>query len=137
MPHPGTLFILLFFGLAPGVAVLLVGRSVRRGLHEIQSRGRIIVAAGTALFVWTAATYYMFAVTFATAWGVAHMRPQREGLFPEGWFIYAFLAAYAALGVALVMVVGSIPLTQRSQRSRVSLFAPRRSLREICYRFLS
>ena len=60
MLHPGTLFILLFFGLAPGVAVLLLVRSVRRGLNEIQSRGRIVVAGGTALVGWAAATYYMF-----------------------------------------------------------------------------
>ena len=109
MPQPGTLFILLFFGLAPGVAVLLLGRSVRRGLHEIQNRGRIIVAAGTALFVWAAATYYVLAVTFAAGWGVAHMRPMPEGMFPEGWVVYAVLVAYAALGVVLLIAVGRIP----------------------------
>jgi hypothetical protein len=112
MPHPGTTFILLFLGLAAGVAVLLFARGVRRGLHEIASRGRIIAAAGAALFFWTAATYYMFAVTFATAWGVAHMRPVREGMFPEGWVIYTFLLAYAALGVALVIALGRIPRTR-------------------------
>jgi hypothetical protein len=109
MPHPGTLFIMLFFGLAPGVAVLLLGRSVRRALHEIQNRARIIVTAGAALFVWAAATYYMLVVTFAAAWGIAHMKPVPKGMFPEGWVIYAALVAYAAVGVALLIAVGRIP----------------------------
>ncbi len=109
MLHPGTLFILLFEGLAPGIAALILWRGVRRGFYEAHSRGRVFVAGGTALAVWAAATYYMSFATFVTAMGVAHMRPVPEGMFPEGWFIYAFLAAYAALGVALLIAVGRMP----------------------------
>ena len=109
MLHPGTVFILLFLGLGPGVTGLLLWRSVRRGLREVQSRGRILVTAGTALVVWAVATYYMFYVTFVTAWGVAHMRPVPTGMFPEGGMIYAFLVAYTTLGAALVILIGKAP----------------------------
>jgi len=84
-------------------------RSVRRGVREFQSRGRILVAAGTALAVWAASTYYMFAATFVTAWGVAHMRPVPAGMFPEGWMIYGLLAAHTMLGATLVFIVGKMP----------------------------
>jgi hypothetical protein len=109
MMHRGTLFIALFFGLAPGVTILLLWRGVHRGIREVQSRGRILVVAGTALAVWSAATYYMFAATFATAWSVAHMRPVPAGMFPEGWMIYGLLAAYTMLGGTLRSIVGKMP----------------------------
>ena len=109
MLHHGTLFILLFFALAPGVTILLLWRSVRRSVREIQSRSKILVAGATALAVWAAATYYMFAAAFVTAWGVAHMRPSPTGMFPEGWMIYGLLAAYTLLGVTLVFIVDEIP----------------------------
>jgi small-conductance mechanosensitive channel len=109
MLHRGTLFVLLFFGLFPGVSILLLWRSVRRGVRQVESRGRILVAAGIALAVWAAATYYMFAATFVTAWGVAHMGPVPSGMFPEGWIIYGLLAAYAILGATLVFIVGKMP----------------------------
>jgi len=109
MLHRGTLFILLFFALASGVTVLLLWRSVHRAVREVQSRGGILVAAGTALAVWGAATYYMFAATFVTGWGVAHMRPVPAGIFPEGWIIYGLLGAYTMLGATLVFIVGKLP----------------------------
>ena len=109
MLHRGTLFIFLFFGIAPGVTVLVLGRSVRRGLREIRSRARILVAAAGTLAAWAAATYYMFAATFATAWGVAHMRPAPAGMFPEGWMIYGLLGVYSMLGATLVFIVGRVP----------------------------
>jgi hypothetical protein len=114
MLHRGTLFILVFFGLAPGVTILLLWRSVRRGIREVHSRGRILVAAGTALAVWAAATYYMFAATFVTAWGLAHMRPVPAGMFPEGWMIYGLLAAYTMLGATLVFIVGKTTPRKRA-----------------------
>ena|SRR5438093_12370793 len=110
MLHPGTLFVVLFFGMASGVSGLLLWRSVRRGLREAESRGGILVAAGTTFAVWTAATYYMFDLTFVTAWGVAHMRPvPTDGIFPEGGIIYGFLAAYMMLGAALVVLIAKLP----------------------------
>lgn len=109
MLHRGTLFILLFFGLAAGVTIVLLWRSVRRGAREVQSRGGILVAAGTALPLWAAAIYYMFAATFVAAWGVAHTRPVPAGMFPEGWTIYGFLAADTMLGATLVFIVGKMP----------------------------
>ena len=109
MLHQGTLFIWLFLGLAPGVTILLLWRSVRRGVREFQSRGRILVAGGTALAVWAAATYCMFFAAFVTAWGVAHLQPFPAGMFPEDGIIYGLLAAYTMLGAALVFIVGKMP----------------------------
>jgi len=50
---------------------------------------RTVVVAGERLHVY---------VTFVMAWGVAHNRPFPDVLFPEGWFIYTWLAVYAATG---------------------------------------
>jgi hypothetical protein len=51
----------------------------------------------------------MFAMAFGTAWGVGHMRPIPKGMFPEGWSIYGFLAAYTMLGATLSIGVSKIP----------------------------
>jgi hypothetical protein len=109
MLHPGTLFVWLFFGLAPGVTVLLLVRSIGRAVREMSNRVTILLAAGAVLGVWAAATYYMFLVAFATAWGVAHLRPIPPGMFPEGWEIYGWLTAYTILGIALDFIVGTVP----------------------------
>jgi hypothetical protein len=95
--------------LAPGITLILLWLGVRRVLRESGKRARIFAVAAAALGLWAAATYLMFAVTFATAWGVAHMRPIPNGMFPEGWPIYAFLAAYTMLGAILGIAVRKIP----------------------------
>jgi len=98
--HRGTLFIWLFLGLSPGVAVLLPLESVRRVLREPQRRWRIIAVSAAALGLWALATRVMFEVAFFAAWGLAHMRPFPDDMFPEGWPIYAWLAAYTIFGAA-------------------------------------
>jgi hypothetical protein len=107
--HRGTLFLWLFVVLAPGVTLLLLGLGVRRVLRESVSRRRILAAVSGALGLWAAATYFMFHVVFATAWGVAHMRPFPGGIFPEGWPIYGFLAAYTTLAAILGIAVRKLP----------------------------
>src|SRR5438132_6879912 len=98
--HRGALFILLFFLIAPGIAVGLLWRGVGRAIRERKSRLKIRGVAATALALWALVSDYVFWVTFVMAWGVAHMRSFPNTLFPEGWPIYAWLAAYAALGSA-------------------------------------
>ena len=114
MPH-GIVFILLFFIIATGVAVLLVVRILRRALIQRLRVWSIVAMGVAALAVWAGASYPMFLVTFGTAWGVAHLQPAQTGLFPEGWTIYAFLLAYVALGAILFSLVGRLP--QRSMPS--------------------
>jgi len=58
---------------------------------------RTVVVAGERLHVY---------VTFVMAWGVAHNRPFPDVLFPEGWFIYTWLAVYAATGWGLIDALG-------------------------------
>lgn len=106
--HRGTLFLWLFVVLAPGVTLLLLGLGVRRVLRESVCRRRILAAVSGTLGLWAAATYFMFHAVFATAWGVAHMRPFPSGIFPEGWPIYGFLAAYTALAAILGIAVRKI-----------------------------
>jgi len=107
--HRGALFVFLFFVIAPGVAVGLLWRGVRRGTRESKGRWKILGLAATALALWTLLSDYMFNVTFVMAWDVAHMRPSSAIRFPEGWPIYAWLAAYAALGWALIVALGRVP----------------------------
>ena len=78
----------------------------------------ILVAAAATIAVWAAATYYMFAATSVTAWGVAHMRPVPAGMFPEGWVIYGLLAAYLMLGIALVFIVAKMPRNRAEANTR-------------------
>ena len=108
----GTFFIWPFIGIAPSVALLLLWRGIRRALRETSRRGRIALAAIAALALWMAASNFMGLMIFETAWGLAHTRPFPDGLFPEGWPIYACLAAYAASGAVLVWIVGKLPPTQ-------------------------
>jgi hypothetical protein len=105
----GTLFIYVFLGLAPGIALLLAWRSVRRAVREPRLKWTVLVVGAAALALWTAATYLMGLVAFGTAWGLAHTRPFPAGLFPEGWPIYGFLAAYAGVGVFLALALGRLP----------------------------
>jgi hypothetical protein len=107
------MIILLYFGLAMGIAVLLLSRGVGRGYSERQNRVEIVLVGGTALVVWAAASYYMFWITFGRAVGTAHLRQAPESMFPEGWLAYADLALYAGVGVALLMIVGRVPGRQR------------------------
>ena len=107
--HRGTLFIQLFFGLAPGVTLFLLWRGVSRAFREPQSRGRILLSAATALALWGVVTYFMGLLAFGTAWGLAHTRPFPDGLFPEGWAIYGWLGGYASFGAMLVVALGKLP----------------------------
>ena len=52
MPE-GTLFIYVFLGLAPGIALLLAWRSVRRALREPRLKWTILVVGTAALGLWT------------------------------------------------------------------------------------
>jgi len=50
--HRGTLFVLVFFVLAPGVAACLLWRGVRRAIREPKSRWKIFGVAAMAFAVW-------------------------------------------------------------------------------------
>ncbi len=65
--------------------------------------------------LWVVASDFMLDIIFDTAWGLAHMRPFPRGVFPEGWAVYAFLAAYSALGATMVWTVGTLPRKQASR----------------------
>src|SRR6188508_1590720 len=106
--HSGILFIWLFLGLAPGVALLLLSRSARLAMKGAKRRGKILLVAAAVLAVWAGASYIMSELTFATAWGIAHTRPLPAEMFPEGSTIYGFLAAYSLLGAALFMALGRV-----------------------------
>jgi hypothetical protein len=106
--QPGTLFIWLFFGLAPLFALLLLWRIGGRFVREPRHRVTVIVWGAVGLALWSGATYAMLFLAFATAYGLAHTEPLPGGPFPEGWLIYAFLAAYAAFGTGLLVAAGKI-----------------------------
>ena len=108
----GTLFIWLFIGIAPSVAFLLLWRGIKRARREALRRGKIALVTLTVLALWLAASTFFFSLAFEVAWGLAHTRPFPEGLFPEGWPIYAFLAAYAASGAVLIWILGKLPPKQ-------------------------
>jgi hypothetical protein len=55
------------------------------------------------------ASNFMLDIAFDTAWELVHTRPFPPGLFPEGWPVYAWLAAYSGLGAMLVWVVRKFP----------------------------
>ena len=69
-----------------------------------------------AFAVWAWAGHIMLEMIFAAAWGLAHTRPFPGGLFPEGWPIYGYLAAYALLGATLIWAVGVVPPKQTPRR---------------------
>ena len=108
----GTLFVLLFFSVAPGVALLLLWRGARRALREARVRRRIIVVTLTTLALWAFASNVMLEVVFESAWQLAHTRPFPDGLFPEGWTVYGCLAAYALVGAMLVWGLSRVPPRQ-------------------------
>ena len=110
----GTFFIWLFIGIAPSVALLLLWRGIRRALRETPRRGKIALVTLAVLALWIAASTFFFSLAFEVAWGLAHTRPFPDGLFPEGWPIYGFLAAYSALGAALVWILRRIPANRRT-----------------------
>src|SRR5436190_23974564 len=116
--HRGSLFILLYFIIAPSVAVGLLWRGVRRAIREPNSRWKILGDAAMALGLWWLGSYCMFAVTFVTTWDVAHTRPFPDVLFPEGWLIYAWLAVYAAVGRGLIVALGRVPPARESNGSQ-------------------
>jgi hypothetical protein len=107
--HEGTLFIYVYFGLAPGIALLLAWRSVRRALHEPRLKWTIFVVGTAALGLWALVSYVMFFAAFGVAWSLGHRRPLPDGFFPEGWPIYGALAAYAAVGAALRVALARFP----------------------------
>jgi hypothetical protein len=107
--HKGTLFSWLFFVLAPVFGMLVSIRCVRRAIHEPQRRWPIVAAGLTALGMWGLASDVVLSVVFDTAWSVAHQRPLPSGWFPEGWLVYALLAAYTALGAGLVAGLARVP----------------------------
>jgi hypothetical protein len=112
--HEGTLFIHLYLWLAPGIALLLAWRSVRRAVREPRLRRTILVVAAAALALWGGATFLMELAVFGMAWSLAHTRPLPPGFFPEGWPIYGALAAYAAAGVSLALALAWLPRRKAS-----------------------
>jgi hypothetical protein len=81
----GPLFALLFFVIAPGVALLLMWRGIIRAFRDAHRRRRIIALTLAALALWVVASDFMLDIIFETAWGLAHTRPFPAGVFPEGW----------------------------------------------------
>jgi hypothetical protein len=102
----GTLFIYVFLGLAPGIALLLAWRSVRRALREPRLKWTVLVVGTAALALWTVATHLVGLVAFGTAWDLVHTQPFPVGFFPEGWPIYGFLGVYAGVEVSLALALG-------------------------------
>ena len=111
----GTLFALLFFTIAPGVALLLLWRGATRAFREAHRRRRIVVVTLAAVALWALASDLMLEVVFDSAWQLAHTRPFPNGLFPEGWSIYGYLAAYALFGAMLVWGLGMVSPRQTTQ----------------------
>ena len=108
----GTLFTLLFFTIAPGIALLLLWRGVTRGFREGHRRRRIVVVTLAAVALWALASDLMLEMVFDSAWQLAHTRSFPNGLFPEGWPIYGYLAAYALFGATLVWGLRMVPPKQ-------------------------
>ena len=109
------LFALLFFAIAPGVALLLLWRGVTRAFREAHRRRRIVVVTLAAVTLWALASDLMLEMVFDSAWQLAHTRPFPNGLFPEGWPIYGYLAAYALFGAMLVWGLRMVPPKQTTQ----------------------
>ena len=108
----GTLFALLFFAIAPGIALLLLWRGVTRAFREAHRRRRIVVVTLAAVALWALASDLMLEMVFDSAWQLAHTRSFPNGLFPEGWPIYGYLAAYALFGAVLVWGLTMVPPEQ-------------------------
>ena len=107
--EPGTAFVRVYFILAPGFALALLIRLVRRLIREPRRRWAVAAVGTCALGIWIAASWAVFLLVFAKAWALAHRHPIPPGPFPEGWPIYAFLAAYTALGAGLVVGASRVP----------------------------
>ena len=107
--EPGTAFIRVYFILAPGFALALLIRLVRRLIREPRRRWALAAVGACALGIWVGASSAMFFLVLGQAWQVAHRHPIPPGPFPEGWPIYAFLAAYIALGVGLLAGESRVP----------------------------
>jgi hypothetical protein len=58
----------------------------------------------------------MLEMVFDSAWQLAHTRPFPNALFPEGWPIYGYLAAYSLFGAMLVWGLRMVPPKQSTQR---------------------
>jgi hypothetical protein len=112
----GTLFVLLFFSIAPGVALLLLWRGATRAFREAHHRTRIVVVTLPAVAFWAWASDLMLEMVFDSAWQLAHTRPFPNALFPEGWPIYGYLAAYSLFGAMLVWGLRMVPPKQSTQR---------------------
>jgi hypothetical protein len=107
--YGGALFGWLFLVVASGVAAGLLWRGIRRAIREPRIRWKILGATAGALVMWWLASDTTFDQVFFVMWGLAHTRPLPDGLFPEGWQIYAWLAGCAALGTALVVGLAKLP----------------------------
>ena len=87
----GTLFALLFFVIAPGVALLLMWRGITRAFRDAHRRRRIIVLTLAALALWVVASDFMLDIIFKQRGGSRirdHFRPgsfPRAGLFMQSW----------------------------------------------------
>ena len=108
----GTLFALLFFAIAPGIALLLLWRGVTRAFREAHLRRRIVAVTLGSVALWALASDLMLEMVFDSAWQLAHTRSFPNGLFPEGWPIYGYLAAYALFGAVLVWGLTMVPPEQ-------------------------
>lgn len=100
------MFILIFVGFAPALALLLIVRTVRRVRDETEHFWPTLLAGALALGLWVAASWLMALLTFGTLWDVAHLQPRPAGHFPEGWPIYGCLAIYLAVGAGLFVALG-------------------------------
>jgi hypothetical protein len=110
---PGTAFVRVYFILAPGFALALLVRLVRRLIREPRRRWAVAAVGGCALGIWVGASWAMFFLVFGQAWRLAHQHPFPPGPFPEGWPIYAFLAGYTTLGAGLLAGAGKVPASPK------------------------
>jgi hypothetical protein len=105
----GTLFVLVFFSIAPAIALLLLWRGGTRAFREAHRRRTIVVVTLAAFALWAWTSDVMLEIIFDSAWQLAHTRPFPDGLFPEGWPIYGYLGAYSLFGATLVWTLGIVP----------------------------
>jgi hypothetical protein len=110
-----NLFLSLFFGIAPGVLVLLSWRAIARARIEDGHRKAIIAVMFAAICLWLLISDFILEIVFDTVWALAHTRPLPSGYFPEGWSVYGWLVAYSGLGAILVWTVNRVPPKQATQ----------------------
>jgi hypothetical protein len=94
---PGLLNFVVFFGLAPGVPVLLIARAARRFRAESSEQRPIVVLAIALLVLWAVASYVALTANYV-ALSMAPLAERRVS--------YLATFSYAVFGSGLVIVMG-------------------------------